>query len=907
MTGIELLICGPEGHSFFTRWEFSVIHDEAQKPCSIQCIGTDITVEKNLLESEARKSAILASSLDAIIIIDINNTIVEWNTAAERIFGYKPEEAIGKKIADLIIPQRYRKFHLNGMERLIKTDEAPLIGKLVEITALRKDGTEFPSELYISMITIEGKSLFTGTLRDITERKESEKTIHESEQRFREVADSAPVMIWMSDEDNKTTYLNRPWINFTGICAKELDRAGWASVIHRDDVEDTIKEYNKSFQCRKPVKLVFRLRDKSGDYRWVLESGMPRYLEDGSFLGYTGSLVDINDQKIKEEQLLYQATILENVTDVIVITDLNFSITSWNSVAEEFYGMKSDDVLGLPFQDVVKFPGSFSEKTRRHITEKGYWKGELSFINAIGEKKYLLNTTSFVNDNEGKKIGIMSVGRDITKRKKAEEKLEQSELFYRHLIGDSLDGILLTDSNGIMSFGSPSVKNILGLESKEIIGKNIFQFVHPEDVKFAEESFQRRLSDNPEIKLTVIRLLKKDGEWLWCMVRANNQLHNPHINAIVVYFHDNTLRKTAEDALKESEGRFRNLIINLQIGILLLNGANEGVLCNKAALALLDINEKDIIGKKVNEDQLNYLNEDGSPLPFDLHPRNIAASTKKFVRDVVLRVHRKKKNDQICLIVNADPFLDENNELVYVICSFVDITERKKLEQKLIEQEIGKQKLLVRATIEGQEKERREIGKELHDNIGQQLTTTKLYLDIAQNSSPDISTAETIMMASKYVSGLIDEVRRLSRSLVPSTLGDIGLTESITELIDSVRPTQSFQIYFNHQQFNDEVLTEEQKLMLFRITQEQINNIIKHANAENVNIWIQTEDDNVVMEIIDDGKGFDMADVKRGLGLTNIMNRAELFNGRANIVASPDKGCTVTVTVPLLQSNKIRA
>ena len=526
---------------------------------------------------------------------------------------------------------------------------------------------------------------------------------------------------------------------------------------------------------------------------------------------------------------------------------------------------------------------------------------------------------SVIHNRAKKPCGIQCIGTDITVEKNllesearksastAEEKVKQGELFYRHLIGDSLDGILLTDSKGSMSFASPSVKNILGFESKEIMGKNVFQFVHPDDINFAQEAFQRKLTNNPEIKLTVIRLLKKNGEWLWCMVRANNQLHNAHIKAIVVYFHDNTLRKQAEDALKESEARFRNLIINLQIGILLLNGSNEGVICNKAGLALLDVTEEEIIGKKVNEHQLNYLTDNGSAMPFDLHPRNIASSTKKPVRDVIVNIHRKRKNDHVCLSVNADPFLDENNEIVYIICSFVDITERKKLQRELIEQEVGKQKLLVRATIEGQEKERREIGKELHDNIGQQLTTTKLYLDIAQNSCPDVPTSETIMMASKYVSGLIDEVRRLSRSLVPSTLGDLGLTESITELIDAVRPTQSFEIHFYHSRFNDDLLTENQKLMLFRIIQEQINNIIKHAKAENVNIWLQTEDEYVVMEIIDDGKGFNLMDVKRGLGLTNIMNRAELFNGKADIETSPDKGCTVTVTVPLLQSNKSRA
>src|SRR6476659_7085813 len=115
-----------------------------------------------------------------------------------------------------------------------------------------------------------------------------------------------------------------------------------------------------------------------------------------------------------------------------------------------------------------------------------------------------------------------------------------------------------------------------------------------------------------------------------------------------------------------------------------------------------------------------------------------------------------------------------------------DITGRREHEQRRLEQEIGKQKLLTQATIDGQEKERKEIGKELHDNIGQQLTTTKLYLDLAKNTADD-TTLEMVNLSLRSISDVINDLRTMSHSLVPPSLGDLGLVESVYELIESIR------------------------------------------------------------------------------------------------------------------------
>jgi signal transduction histidine kinase len=254
------------------------------------------------------------------------------------------------------------------------------------------------------------------------------------------------------------------------------------------------------------------------------------------------------------------------------------------------------------------------------------------------------------------------------------------------------------------------------------------------------------------------------------------------------------------------------------------------------------------------------------------------------------------------ILVNSNPILNEAGNIKHVICSVMNLTERKRLEQKLIADQVSHQRQLTQATIDGQENERRTIGEELHDNIGQQLTTIKLFLDYAKTTA-DGETAEMVSMSLKGISDAINDVRAMSRSLVPYTLKDLGLTESINELIDSLMRTRTLNIEFEYCEFNEEAIPENQKLSLFRIVQEQLNNIIKHSGAQNVWIRLFNEAREFILQIKDDGKGFDSSHPRKGIGILNIKNRAELFNGKAEIITEPGSGCQLVVSFPLSEPN----
>jgi PAS domain S-box-containing protein len=606
-------------------------------------------------------------------------------------------------------------------------------------------------------------------------------------------------------------------------------------------------------------------------------------------------------ERERHDELLYQATILEHVSDIIVTTDLAFRVKIWNKTAERYYEISAEEARGRPIGELVNFTfyDTSKESSKSVLETSGFWQGEVSTTTKGGNVYYFLHSVKDIYDNAGEKIGYLAIGRDITDKKRTEQKLRKSEQFYRTLIADSLDGMILLDEDGFISFSSPSVKNVLGYEVDEVLGRNGFDFVHPDDIRWAFDSFQKELIENPEVKFIVVRLLKKDGQWLWCTVRGHNLLKNRNIGKIAIYFHDDTLRRQATEALKESEKRFRKLIKDLYAGILLQDAEGRILMTNDAAYKMFGVPESELLGRQIWQIFAHIIKEDGSAFLTEERPSYKAITSKKAVKDVVMGVWHVQRNEYVWLLLCADPIFDDDGKLMHIVCSFMDITERKKLEQELISKQIGHQRQLTQATMDGQENERREIGKELHDNIGQQLTTVKLFLDLASGTA-DAETREMLSMAVKGVSDIINEVRAMSRSLIPSTLKDLGLVESVNELVDSIARTNVLQVDFNPIEFEDSYLPENQQLTLFRIIQEQFNNIVKHAGARNVFIKLETDAIKklVLVEIRDDGKGFDTKKVKKGLGFINIRNRVELFNGKMDISSQPGKGCHLRLSMP---------
>jgi len=260
----------------------------------------------------------------------------------------------------------------------------------------------------------------------------------------------------------------------------------------------------------------------------------------------------------------------------------------------------------------------------------------------------------------------------------------------------------------------------------------------------------------------------------------------------------------------------------------------------------------------------------------------------------------------------SDVLFDMHGRPEKVIGTCQDITERKLAEQKLTtaekekhrlkdqinKQKILKQKEITRATIKAQEKERLELGRELHDNVNQILSTSKLFIE---NSAHNPDRQEEMLNRGKnLINSSIEELRKLSRFLTPPSLGDLTLRESIEEVVEEYNQIDGKKtIEYAIVDLNENNLSEDLKISIYRIIQEQLNNIRKHAQASRVHILLEHGDNNISLFIEDNGRGFDMHSKRKGLGITNIINRAETFNGGVELTSSPGKGCTMHVNFNL--------
>lgn len=214
---------------------------------------------------------------------------------------------------------------------------------------------------------------------------------------------------------------------------------------------------------------------------------------------------------------------------------------------------------------------------------------------------------------------------------------------------------------------------------------------------------------------------------------------------------------------------------------------------------------------------------------------------------------------------------------------------QRSLQQALNEERFHHKNQLALEVFNAQEAERKKLGEELHDNINQLLGVVKLYIEHAQVNPA--AREEMLRKSCEYLAEVMNEIRALSKALVSPTLTDIGLLESINELIESIHKIKQIQIDVYRNNFSEEILSDIQKLVLYRITQEQLNNILKHSMAEHVEIQLNRAGPKVQLIIEDDGIGFDPNEIKSGLGLKNIRHRLELFNGIMHVEASPQQGC----------------
>jgi PAS domain S-box-containing protein len=257
--------------------------------------------------------------------------------------------------------------------------------------------------------------------------------------------------------------------------------------------------------------------------------------------------------------------------------------------------------------------------------------------------------------------------------------------------------------------------------------------------------------------------------------------------------------------------------------------------------------------------------------------------------------HKKKDGTLIMVDIIVNDIIYEKQEARLILGT--DVTEKLRAEAELVRHRAMRQQIITETTIQVQEKEREEIGKELHDNINQILASTKLYLELARGENSGLF-PEAIEKSYENINLAMGEIRQLSKQLVPPTL-DTPLGDSLTGLTEELMAITPIEVLLETGGFDEDLLDETIKLTLYRIVQEQLNNILKYAAANRISISIETANDTVYMKITDNGVGFDPQKKAKGIGLRNIDSRVKFYRGTAAVHSMPGQGCAIEISIPL--------
>jgi PAS domain S-box-containing protein len=438
-------------------------------------------------ESEKRFRAIVETTPECVKLVACDGTLLHMNSVGlSMVQADTGETVIGKCVYDLIAPEdreRYREFN----ERICRGERGSTEFDIVGLKGQWRHMETHAAPLQ----TADGSCVQLAVTLDITERQRAEQALRESEQRFRMITEAAPIMVWMSGTDKLCYYFNKGWLDFVGRTIEQELGNGWAENVHPDDFHRCLQIYVESFDARRPFEMEYRMRHRNGQYRWILDHAVPRYAPGGTFEGYVGGCLDINDQKEAAEKVRIASETLRESEERLRLAqqvgtigtfewNVQTNVNRWTAELETIYGLHPGEFAGT--QDAweqMLHPDDRAEAIKQ--VEVGFqtgapMQGEWRVIWPDGSIHWILGRWQVFRDNSGRPTRMTGVNIDITLRKEA----EQAQRRLAAIVESSDDAIIGKDLNGNVTSWNPGAERMFGYATKEMIGRLITTIIPPE-------------------------------------------------------------------------------------------------------------------------------------------------------------------------------------------------------------------------------------------------------------------------------------------------------------------------------------------------------------------------------------------------------------------------------------------
>ena len=465
-------------------------------------------IKKTGLQTEEKYLSILKELPDIVYKIDQGGHFTFINNAIG-ILGYKPKDLIGKHFSKIVHPDDVKLFsrHYVLPKYKGKTTGDKQAPKLIDerrtgkrktenlqirlIPKKHKKKNEHAAQLHAGEVIAFGdvssagsyvsgkKKKFLGTLgiiRDVTETIQLYDDLNVSRNKYQKLVDSMNSGLVQVDKQDKILFVNKQLCTMLGYKQKELiNKTGYKILFNKED-QKAILHYNRRRLRKLSDEYEIKMMKKSGDCVWTQIRGSPIFDSNGAVQGSIGIITDISDRKKQEKKLHYQADLLQNVSDAIISTDMEFRIRTWNKAAEKMYGWKAHDVIDKPMHKVTKaeYPnGETVENIYKNLSKKGYWTGVVTERCKDGKIIIISKSMAQIIDTSGNIIGAVAVNRDITEIRHAIQKLRESEEKYRQIVESAPDGIVTVDKKGIITSVNAPFCERTGFPKEQIEGKHI--------------------------------------------------------------------------------------------------------------------------------------------------------------------------------------------------------------------------------------------------------------------------------------------------------------------------------------------------------------------------------------------------------------------------------------------------
>jgi PAS domain S-box-containing protein len=862
----------------------------------VACVLADITEKKRAQESLRQSENQLTEAQQLAHVgswnWDMETNDRTWSEELYRIFGQSldtPASDLEAAFQKLVHPDD-REFVRSSVERSISNKEACSFSYRI----IRPDGAERFIHSRGNVVTDSSGKLIRmfGTAQDVTERKRTEQAISEAEQKYRDIYENASEGIFQSTPDGRFISANPALARIHGFDSPEEFMRSRTNISQEIYVDPKRREEFKRLLAESGMVRGFehQVRRKDGSKIWItVNARAVRDRQRDEVLYYEGTAQDITERKRTEEALRESEEryreLFENAKDACYVHDLSGEYSSVNRAAEVLSGYTREEIIGKNFRDFIapEQMQHVNEHLGRKLLEKGETTYETELVAKDGRRVPVEVSSHLLYEN-GVGVGVQGTARDITERKRAEDAIRQSERDYRGLFENAHDAILIIQpEHEIVLEVNQRACEIYGINRAEFIGMSLETI--SKNIERGRLRIKETLGCGTSYNYETIQR-RGDGTEMFLDINASVVEYKGQ-TAIQSINRDITKQKRGEEALRQSEERFSKAFHSSPAALsiaLLEDGRLLEV--NAAFLRMTGFSREEVIGRSTLELGL-----------WDRQHRLMMADSlrkRRPMRDIEIKFQKKSGEIRDGLLSVELIQLGTAGPSVLGIAQ--DITESKRIKEAL--------QNYPRQLIEAQEAERQSIARELHDQIGQVLTAIQLNLQAVGETCETIEARALIDEGVVIVDEALCQVRGLSFELRPSVLDDLGLVAALRWYTDrfaqrtGIHATTAINLRQPPVRFSLELQT-----ACFRIVQEALTNVVRHAKARNVEIELKGLNDEIRLSIKDDGIGFDMnsqdpAHFTTHVGLRGMRERALALGGRLGVKSSPARGTKICAHFP---------